>query len=212
MHVLLMLTWLAAPLAPLNPIEQDTFPPAALHAAIGGAIGNGIVSAGPIIAIQYEQLAIHPIVVRGGVELRAGSAKMRIWPDGDTGSSAVIDGNCESMALGVDCFCYRGTRRLTAYIGIGLLYSFSHFNANSSSIAPARAEWGIDDLSVQQQFGYRLLLGLRFRKNYSFEIEVTELRPDVQFSGRLSPTRYFTGSNQTRLSTFSLSLGRSWTL
>jgi hypothetical protein len=212
MHLLLALYWLAAPLAPLNPVEQDTLPAAAVHANFGVAVGNGVISTGPTFSIQYEQLAVHPIIVRGGVELRTGSAAMRIWPEGDTGTPSLIRGSCRSMALGIDVFYYRGTNRLTAYLGVGVLYSFSHFSPDFASISPLRAKYGIDEVSVQRQFGYRLLLGLRFRKVYSFEIEVTELRPEVRFSGRLSPTQYFSGSNETRLGTFGFSLGRSWSL
>ena len=63
-----------------------------------------------------------------------------------------------------------------------------------------------------KQFGYRFFLGLRFNRVYSLEIGVSELRPEVTFSGRQASSELFSGSNETRLGSFSISLGRIWVI
>lgn len=212
MHLLLALYWLAVPLAPLNPIEQDTLPISAVSTSLGFAAGNGIVTPGPELSVSYELLLIHPVVARAGLDMRMGNASTRIWPDGEDGLPAMVHGPFQSMALGVDVFYYRGTDKLTGYLGMGALYSFQHYRPDNSSATTLLANYGIDDVTMKQRFGYRLFLGLRFRRVYSFEIGVSELRPDASFSGHQTSSQYFSGANRTRLGSVKISIGRIWTI
>lgn len=212
MHLLLALIWFAAPLAPINPTEQDTLPAITLHVCAGVAAGNGIVSTGPQFGVKYEWRVVHPIVVRGGVDFRLGDAETRIFPNGSLEPSTVINGPFQSMAFGLDVFYYRGTNRLMGYLGIGAIYGFERYRAGDASAASLRQDFGIDQVGMSQQFGYTILLGLRFKRSYSFEIGISELRPDVTYSGHLSNSSYITGANETRLGSFKISLGHIWTI
>ncbi len=212
MHVLLALIWLAAPLAPINPIQQDTLPAVSLHVSAGVAVDNGILSTGPLIGVKYEWRVVHPLVLRGGFDFRVGQAETRIWPNGSLEPSAVITGPFQSMAIDLDIFYYRGTNKLMGYIGVGAICSFERYSANDASAASLRHDFGIDQVGMSQQFGYSLLLGLRFKKSYSFEIGISELRPDVTYAGHRSSASYVTGVSETRLGSFRVSLGHIWTI
>jgi hypothetical protein len=202
----------AAPLAPLNPLEQDTLPAECFHVSAGVAAGNGVFSTGPEMSAMFEIRPIHPMLVRWELIGRVGSAGIRIWPSGTGISPFVANGSFQSATLGVTALYYRGTTKMTAYIGMGAVYTMAHFAAGSASRSSLSRDYGVNSVSLNPTFGYQLLLGLRYRKSYTLEIGVIELRPDAEYRGSLVNSGYFTGSDQTRLGGFHISIGRIWTI
>lgn len=212
MGSLLLIAWLSLPLAPLNPVEQDTIAGMNLHLSAGVTSPNGIVSAGPELSLKFELRPAHPLVVRTELDLRFGAVGTRFFPGGSNNPSMYLTGNYQSALTGVDLLYYRGTDRLTAYLGLGLVYAFNRFDPSDESLALLRADYGVDDIDMSQKLGYRLTLGLRFHKAYAFEIAVTQIKPDFVFGRDYGNGTYSKEYFPTQFSGFRFTLGYIWQL
>lgn len=157
----------------MNPIEQDTLPEYSMHFSIGITSPNGIVSAGPQFSVSYEMLVVHPLIIRGGMDYNFGEMRSRQYPRG----------GLHANLLSLELLYYRGTDHLTGYIGGGALYAshwFSPFDHVSDSLMESER---VTDVNFNGVFGYRLTLGLRFKKSYSLELGLFELYPAVVKQG-----------------------------
>ena len=196
-NTLLMTSWLCLPLAPINPIEEDTLSSTAIHFAVGVTNPNGIVTAGPLVSAKYEMLAIHPLMVRGTVDFKYGRVTSHLYPNG----------HLYSTLFGVDAIYYRGTNHLTGYIGLGPVLSLQHFKWFDETADSLFAFERTTAIDMQQRFGYRLTLGLRYHTCYSLEIAVVELQPDFKKTGIAidgSETRKY---QSTRTGSFRITFG-----
>ena len=180
---LLLAGWLCLPLAPINPVRQDTLDIMAVQIFGGAHTGNETVHTGPTVGLKYEVLPVHPLVLRSGLEYRFGQVRGLNLPAGDL----------HELYASADVIYYRGTNRLTGYLGVGLLIGFASFSPlESVRDSLLDLDWGLDpndpitqfDVDTETEWGYRLTLGLRFRETVSFEINITEIRP--QFIYRVS--------------------------
>jgi len=173
LNTLLMTSWLCLPLAPLNPVAEDTLASSNLHFAVGVTNPNGIVTAGPLVSAKYEMLVMHPFMLRGTVDFKYGRVTSQLYPNG----------HLYSILFGIDAVYYRGTDHLTGYIGLGPVLSLHHFKwFDETADSLFATEW-ITAVDMQQRFGYRLTLGLRYNTCYSLEIAVVELHPDFKKTG-----------------------------
>ncbi len=197
MNALLMASWLCLPIAPLNPIEEDTLASINLHFTAGVANPNGIVSAGPVVTAKWEMLAVHPFMVRGTTDFKYGRVTSHLFPQG----------HLYSMMLGADAVYYRGTNHLTGYIGFGIVYAFHHFASFDTTTDSLYRLEEVTTVDVEQAFGYRLTLGLRYHRCYSLEIAVVELKPDFKKTGRDPVNREFRTYQATRTGSFRVSVG-----
>jgi hypothetical protein len=173
MNAFMMAFWLSLPIAPLNPVEQDTLASMNLHLAASVAIPNGIVSAGPEVSAMYEMLVIHPFVIRGGVDLKYCRMTSSLFPKG----------NLLSLPLSADAIYYRGTDHLTGYLGFGGMYAINSFSPTSATIDSLMQAGGFSDVDLRNEWGYRLTLGLRYKRCYSLELSVSEIYPEFIFRG-----------------------------
>lgn len=202
MNTLLLVTWLALPLAPLNPTEEDTLASMSAHFTASVTAPNGIVSAGPELSAKYEMLVVHPFVVRGAVDLKYCRTVSELFPKGQL----------LSLPLSLDAFYYRGTDRLTGYIGFGGMYTINSFSPNASTIDSLMQHQSVNDVTMRNEFGYRLTLGLRYKKVYSLELSISEVYPDFVLHGR-DPEGGETRSHMTtRVGGFRLSIGYLFTI
>ncbi len=203
MLLLLVCSWLTLPLAPLNPIAQDTVAPASIHVTAGLSGPTAVLSAGPEIAAKYELLVTHPLIVRAEGSYHLSAFNSPLYPRGDF----------KSASLALDVLCYRGTDILLAYLGAGVVYSFNSFNPTETSADSLSRNWGVTDLKVTDAFGYRLTFGLRLQRSYSIEMAITESRPQLQYIRSHGPASY-SSRNQSQLRTggFRLSVGYLFSL
>lgn len=200
MHTLLMTAWLCLPLAPLNPLEQDTLADLSLHLSAGFASPNGIVSFGPDVSSHLEILATHPWVIRTGLDYRFGTLYSRLYPRGDL----------NSLVVSTDVLYYRGTNQLTGYIGLGVVYAVNHFSSNQGTSDSLRLHESIIDVTMAPQWGYRFTMGLRINRNTSLEIAVSELHPRFVFWRQQAPDRQSRYSRPTNTGSFRISVGHLW--
>jgi hypothetical protein len=197
MNTLLLVSWLCLPIAPLNPIEEDTLAAYNLHIAVGLSNPNGIISAGPTLSAAFEMLLVHPIMARATVDFKYGRVSSNLYPKGDL----------YSMIYGVDAIYYRGTNHLTGYIGFGFIYAFHHFEFSASAADSLLRTESVIAVDVQQEFGYRLTLGLRYHRSYSLEISVSELYPDIKKTGVDAVGGESRMYEETRTGSFNVALG-----
>jgi hypothetical protein len=197
MHVLLITTWLFLPLAPLNPIEQDTLASMNLHLTVGIDGPNGILSVGPVVSSNWELLVVHPFMVRGLVE---GSYSQ-------TRSKHLPKGHLWTVSAGADAIYYRGTDRLMGYLGGGVFYASHFFSPFATTSDSLLAGEGITDIEVKPDWGYRIILGLRHHRVYSLELVLSELRRDFRKIGRSSQGIESRAYQPTRTGNFRITFG-----
>ena len=193
----LLATWLLTPIAPLNPIEQDTLPSIALHLSAGISAPNGVMSSGVELSASYEMRVTHPLVVRGSIELQRHTLTSFLFPRGDK----------TSINLAVGGIYYRGTNRLTGYIGAAAVYGINFFDPTSRTLDSLNLREGVTEMSFGNKLGYRLTLGLRIRKKYSFEINVTEMYPNLRRKIQITPTQFRQKEEKVRTGTFRFMFG-----
>lgn len=187
----------AAPLAPLNPIEQDTLPGQTLHFSAGFTSPNGIVSAGAEVSAKYEMMVLHPWVIRGGLDLKYAQTVSNLYPRGDL----------LSTTASLDALYYRGTDHLMGYIGLGAVYTMNHFSSSPATADSLFLFESVTDVDISRQWGYRVTLGMRFHSRYSLEIAVTELRPDFIKHGIRPGGTISRAFQNTRTGSFRITLG-----
>lgn len=202
MNALLLTAMLGLPLYPLNPIEQDTISLMNLHLTAGIDGPNAVVSAGPQLTAKYEWVVEHPFIVRVAFDCRAGQTHSILYPSG----------NLRNGTISVEGLYYRGTDRLTGYIGAGVVYAMYSFSASDGAADSLKTELGVANIAVSDVFGYRITAGLRIHKSYSIEVGITEVKPKFVFTRRYSETRYGLIKEQVRLNEFRVSFGYLLTL
>lgn len=202
MYGLLLAGWLCLPIAPLNPVAQDTLDNLAFHVTAGVNTSNGIIGTGPDITTKFELLAQHPVMLRGGIDLRLGAVNSKIYPEGDFYQGLLI----------LEGIYYRGTNHLTGYLGLGMAWGFGHFEPTTATLDELYRQDYTTDIDVNPDLGYRITLGLRYHEKYSIEIAITELKPGFVYHRSLpdGPDEVFTDS--FRNNSFRLSLGYVFTL
>jgi hypothetical protein len=207
MLIALTVMWLGLPIAPLNPIEEDTLAAMNFHVAAGMTTPNGVLPMLPEVTFKYEALILHPLIARASLDYQYGHLKSKVLPRG-----SLHQGTLSLVAL-----CYRGTDKLTGYIGLGPIARFGHVSLAS---AERNAGWSYEGLTVDQiadadlkpGFGYRLIFGLRYRKTFSLEVIISEVSTNFVYHRRDGPDSYSIFEQEADLGSLRISLGYVWTL
>jgi hypothetical protein len=210
MYALLLSAWLCLPLAPINPVKQDTVSAMNLHFTAGISSPTSILSSGPVFSAKWEMLAIHPLIVRSAIDYQYGNFKnrtFRMFKDIDE-----IKGNLHQFTISTDALYYRGTDQLTGYLGLGAIYTFGDLNFSSETMSLLRDNYDVTKVSLKSQFGYRLTLGLRYQKVYSLEIAILEIEPNYIVTYNTGLDTYAEVTQRTDFSGFKVSLGYLWTV
>ncbi len=200
MHFLVLTSWLCLPLFPLNPVAQDTLPPFSAHVSAGIGSPNRLTGPTAELTAKYEVLLFHPLVARTAIDYRIGKVTSKLYPKG------ILQG----ATLSLEFFAYRGTRRLTGYLGLGVVYAYHSYSLSKAAADSLRTNHLISDIDVIPTFGYRLTLGLRFHRSVSLEIGITEVSPKLKYIQWLSPSSYATSYEKVRLSEARVTLGYLW--
>lgn len=202
MSPLILAALMALPLYPLNPTEQDTINHMNLHFTVGFNGPSSVVSGGPEITTKWEWLISHPFILRTALDYRYGSIKTATFPDG----------TMHRGLLSAEVIYYRGTNRLTGYLGAGMVYSMNQFSISDAAADSLRENFEITDVSVNDVLGFRITAGLRILKSYSLEVGITEIRPKYVYTRQYTSERYSISSEQFRFNDFRVSVGYLFTL
>lgn len=194
---MLLTSWLCLPVFPLNPTAQDTIAPKNLHFTVGISSPNGLVGVGPEVTAKYEMLMVHPVIVRAAFDYRFGRVNSKLYPAGDLHGATV-----SAVAL-----YYRGRHKLTGYIGMGIVYTFHGFRPTSAAADSLYKNHQVDEVGIKPAFGYRIVLGLRFHRDFSLEIGITEVKPKLLFTSRLTEDSYSVVAEKIRLSDVRVTVG-----
>ena len=65
----------------------------------------------------------------------------------------------------------------------------------------------IIDIYMLSQLGYRLTFGLRFHRNYSFELAITEVSPTLVTKTHISKNQFSIRSEEIRLNNVRFTIG-----
>ena len=187
----------ALSLYPLNPVEQDTLAPANVHLTAGINGPNGVFGIGPEITAKYEMLVFHPFVVRPAFDIRYGKVTNALHPSGEL----------LAATFSTEFFYYKGTDKLTGYMGGGVVFTDYHFMLNDRAADSLKSNLGITNVRMKNTFGYRFTMGLRIERNYSMEIAITEQRPLFSFTTRISSSSYSESTDKIRMSDVRFTVG-----
>lgn len=202
MMSLWLAAWMALPIYPLNPVEQDTLNQMNLHLTVGLTSPNKIADPGLQFSAKYELLVVHPLVVRFSADY--GFQELR--------TQQLPDGALHSLIISVDALYYRGTDELTGFVGLGAMLYQGFFRLDRGVDNLTIDDLSIDDLSFRPHVGLRGTLGLRFSRNFSLELAVSEVRPTLVTTGRVSEVRYREITEQVKLHDVRLTLGYLFSL
>lgn len=197
MTALLFAALMSLPLYPVNPTEQDTLNVMNVHITAGVDGPNGVVSTGPELSLKYEMLLFHPLVIRPSLDFQFGSVKGAVFPHGDL----------STVTFAAEIFAYRGTDHLTGYLGTGLTYSNFFFSAADRTADSLYDNYRVTDVDLDPTLGYRFTMGLRYRRVYSAEFGVTEIRPQFVFRSKISESQYSQYAQKARMSIVRFTLG-----
>jgi hypothetical protein len=197
MYALVLTTLLSLPMYPINPVKQDTLNMMNMHFSIGITAPNGLVKTGVEFSAKYEFLIVHPLVLRVAADYRISRMKHVRYPEGTV----------YGPLLSLEALYYRGTNRLTGFIGGGAvlaLYAHSPSQAVADSL---ELHHDITDTGFKRVNGYRLTFGLRFHRTYSLEVSITDVRPSFVYSTDLGDGSYSRRYEKARFNDFRVSFG-----
>ena len=189
--------FMSLPVYPLNPTVQDTLEVMNLHITAGIDGPNGVISLGPDFSVKYEMLLFHPFVFRPTVDIQYGAVNTATFPDG----------KLTTLTLAAEMLAYRGTDQLTGYLGTGLTYSSFNFSPSDEAADSLYENRGVTKVNVNSTLGYRLTLGLRYKKSYSVEFGITEVRPLFVYQSEFSSNQYAQYSKKSRMSNVRFTIG-----
>lgn len=197
MTALLFATLVSLPIYPLNPVEQDTISFINVHVTAGLNGPGSIVNTGPEFTVKYEMVIAHPFIIRTAFDYRYGAVRSIHYPDG----------GLHRMTVSADGLYYRGTDKLTGYVGLGLVWSTFDYSLSAAAADSLLTNFGIEEVGMSSGLGYRITGGLRIHKSYSIEIGLTDTRPDYTYTIRHDENRFSVGSEQVRFNDFRISFG-----
>jgi hypothetical protein len=197
MTALVLATLMSLPVYPLNPTSQDTVTYMNLHVTAGLNGPGSLMSTGPELTAKYELMIVYPVILRGAFDYRFGAVNSNVYPNGDLHRSM----------FSVEAMYYRGTKKLTGYVGAGLVWSMNNFSIASADAESLYVNHGFTDVAIDEAFGYRITAGLRVHEIYSLEIGLTDTRPSYLYTQQLDDDRYAVMHRKFRLNDFRVSFG-----
>ena len=202
MLTLLLATWRALPLYPLNPVEQDTLNQMNVHLTVGVNGPNKIADPGLQFSAKYELLLAHPIILRTAADYGFQDLSARQFPDG----------RLHSLILSTDVLYYRGTKDLTGFVGLGAVLYNGFIRLDDGVKSHTMNDMQVSDLSVRPRLGIRATFGLRFSENISLELAISDVRPTIVSTGRISDNSYREIRDNFKLNEVRFSLGYLFSL
>ena len=197
MYVLLIAIWLMSPAFPLNPVQQDTLNNVNIHLTVGISGPTRLITPGPEVTAKYEVMFHHPFVLRVAFDYRYGKMNSNLYPKG------IFHGT----TISADIFYYRGTNKMTGYLGIGVVYVKNIVTLPNNLSESMYITDNIIDIYMLSQLGYRLTFGLRFHRNYSFELAITEVSPTLVTKTHISKNQFSIRSEEIRLNNVRFTIG-----
>lgn len=194
---LVVATFIALPLYPVNPIRQDTLALLNAHVTAGITAPDGIVNTGLELTSKWELVLVHPILIRAGIDYRFGPIMALRFPDG------ILHGS----TLSLEALVYRGTNRMTGFVGGGIVLNKYFLHMTRAAADSMMANYHIYGVYVDPALGYRISMGLRLRRAFSIELAVTALSTDFLFRESLGLHRYSQRHEPARFRDFRVSLG-----
>lgn len=201
MTALLFATLISLPVYPLNPSKVDTLSNVNLHFTAGLNGPGSVVSTGPELTAKYEMTIVYPFVGRAAVDYRYGKVNSVVYPDGAL----------HRTTFSLEALYYRGTDKMTGYVGGGIVYSINSFSLGDDADS-LYSNFGITDVEMNSVLGYRITVGLRIHRVYSIEIGMTDTRPSFVHTWQYSPTHYSVMKQSYRSSDFRVSFGYLFSL
>jgi len=182
---------------PLNPVREDTVASGNFHFTAGVNGPNGILGTGLEASLKYELLISHPYILRTAFELGRSKINDKSYPIGDV----------QAATFAVEGMYYRGTDKMTAFMGIGIVYVVSKMRLGQVDETRNLPVDNFSSIRIKNSFGYRLIVGARLRKAFSIEIGITEIKTDFIYVTRFSESSFSEFPVRSRLSNIKLTFG-----
>ncbi len=182
---------------PLNPTTQDTVNTMNLHVTAGVSSQSAMILAGPEMSLKFEYLFKHPFIFRSSFDLMFGKVDALNYPNG----------TIRRHSFSTEALYYRGTKKMTIYIGFGGLYGLGNFDLTESNYFENRINGPPQDISFSNAYGYRIILGMRIQHKYSIEVIVTEISPSFVYFNQTGTDSFAEEELNFRANYVKLSIG-----
>ena len=202
MHQILLIMFLLNPIVPKNPVAQDTVDVTNIHFTVGARAAGDMLKPGPEIGLKFEYLLTHPIIVRVAADFNTAYVSNLRFPEGRK----------KSLDLAFETLVYRGQKKFTVFLGLGAIINLNSFSLrrqmadsafpSDTLIVPSQ----IYETRIENGYGYRIILGFRYRVHYSFEFGFQEVRPKFSFWARDDEGDYVL-YRKSKLSTLRFTIG-----
>jgi hypothetical protein len=202
MHETLFILFMLNPIVSKNPVVQDTVAVTNIHFTSGLRAGGDMLKPGPEFGIKFEYLLAHPVIVRVSADFNTAYANNIRFPQGRK----------KSIDLSFETLAYRGRKEFSVYLGLGAVLALNSFDLKrqmSDSLFPSNfaiSPSEIYETEIDNAYGYRIILGMRYRVHYSFEFGFQEMKPQFTFRGRDS-IGTFTMYRPSQMSSLRFTLG-----
>lgn len=197
MYSVILTSLLSLPIFPLNPTKQDTLDAMSFHFTAGIVSPSEILSVGPEITFKYEFLFKHPFMIRTGLDYRFARINHHNYPHG----------NFHGFTTSAELLHYRGTDRMTGFVGAGVVYTFNDVVLDNDVADSVLVNESITDVRFEPKLGYRIIFGIRRSRLWSFEVRITDVRTNLVYERDLGPNRFSLERQEVKLGDIRVSFG-----
>jgi len=196
---------LLSPMVTKHQTPQDTLNDFNIHITAGATSGGDVTEPGVNGGGKLEYLLTHPVVIRLSGNYGYSNIKSHDLPYG----------SLKNYDFAFEALAYRGRQSYFIYIGLGLVKSFYDFspdqkdsfyfdNIEADSLFDSGDLNGID---MSSGWGYRFILGGRYKKKFSLEFGFQETRPDFKFRVTRPHEKFADIIRESKVTTFWVNIG-----
>jgi len=150
-----------APAAPVEVVEMDFDTMSIAHVAIYGGLTspNRDFSIGWDGGVALEVAPAYPYFLRGSVG----------YGEAASASKFVPIGRRQTLTFGIDVLTYRGRAGVFGYVGVGVSMTTNTYNIERVSADSLYETFGVMEVDITNNTGYRVFMGLRFSERWLVE-------------------------------------------
>jgi hypothetical protein len=178
-ETLLALT-ISLPIIPITRPVYDTAQDASIHLYGGLHSPNRDLRTGFETGAKFEYLVVHPYIMRLGLDYSQANITDPFVPSGIK----------SSWTFSTDAMVYIGSDGIISYLGVGATYGINAIDLDNSARDSLKTNLDIDVVSLSNNFGYRVFLGLRFDERVVFEMSFQQSNPEYIYRRRLTPDTF----------------------
>jgi hypothetical protein len=152
----------------------------AFHFYTGMQSANRDVNPAVEYGLKYELLMSHPYFMRFGVDYSQAKVTDPFAPAGEK----------KTWMFSADLVAYRGRFGMISYLGAGVVLGLNSFAAEAATADSLFRTRGVNEITLNDKFGYRIFMGIRFDEQFVLEMSYQQANPDYVFTRNFGDEYY----------------------